>query len=195
MREFIWRIVAWIVARPAVTRWLIQRAQRTPYYHIAAQGSEEVYMGRWWLFNPYGKGVDGEVLPARWSWLPSIRIHHILRADNDRDLHDHPWNARTIILSGWYEEERPFSGRDDGAAFFRGYADDETGRWWQRDVFRREIGYTGRLLFGQYHRISAVPRDGVWTLFLTWRKRGAWGFLVNGQKMPWREYLNDNQGA
>lgn len=57
----------------------------------------------------------------------------------------------------------------------------------------RIAGYTGRLLFGQYHRITAVPRDGVWTLFITWRKRGSWGFDVDGREVPWREYLAQTQ--
>ena len=48
--------------------------------------------------------------------------------------------------------------------------------------------WPGRLLYGQYHRISAISDDGVWTLFITGRKRGTWGFWVNGRKVPWREY-------
>jgi hypothetical protein len=29
----------------------------------------------------------------------------------------------------------------------------------------------------------------VWTLFITWRYQGTWGFDVDGSKVPWREYL------
>lgn len=58
-----------------------------------------------------------------------------------------------------------------------------------RAGFTRLRGYTGRLLFGQYHRIREVPPTGVMTLFITWRKLGSWGFRVNGQKVPWRVYL------
>ena len=58
-----------------------------------------------------------------------------------------------------------------------------------REIYKRTAGYTGRLLFGQYHRISEVSPGGVWTLFITGRKRGTWGFLVNGNKVPWRTYL------
>ena len=72
------------------------------------------------------------------------------------------------------------------------------GVWWSpvwtednilRAGFVRERGYTGRLLFGQYHRIRRVPAEGAWTLFITWRKQGTWGFLVDGAKVPWRKYL------
>jgi hypothetical protein len=127
-----------------------------------------VYMYRWWLFNPYPTGNDGA--GRRWGdWLPSIRIHRIMREDRDRHLHDHPWNARTFILRGGYEEERP------GQAFIL-----------------RQPGDTARLSYGQYHRINKVSDGGVWTLFVTGKKRGTWGFKVDGKKVPWRMYLGIN---
>lgn len=157
-------LLARFLARPAVAKAIVQRAQRSPYFNITSADGTTTYMGRWWLFNRYD-------LPngARFKFLPSIRVHHIMRADLDRHLHDHPWNARTFILQGWYYEQMT----DD-----------------PQDIHCREAGYTGRLLFGQYHRIAIVPRTGVWTLFITWRYRGTWGFLVNGRKVPWREYLS-----
>lgn len=170
--QTIWRFIAYIVTRPRITAWLIARAQCTPYTHIYSADGQSLYMGRWWLFNPYGRSADGEATPARIPWLPSVRIHHICRADQDRHLHDHPWNARTIVLRGWYFEELPR-------------------RKWRLS----SRGDTKRLLFGEYHRIESVPVDGVWTLFITGRKRGTWGFLVNGRKVPWREYLGIDKGA
>lgn len=184
--NILWQIIAHIITRPRVTAWLIARAQRTPYTHITSADGSSIYMGRWWLFNPYGRSADGEQTPARLSWLPSIRIHHIKRPDQDRDLHDHPWNARTIVLRGWYEEEREqecqFLGTKNHS--WRGLG----GTW------VHGAGYTGRLLFGQYHRISDVSEGGVWTLFITWKKRGTWGFLVDGKKVPWRTYLGIEKG-
>lgn len=159
MRELLWGAIASIVSRPRVANWLIRRAQRTPYYPIASRDGADVYMDRWWLLNPYSEQV-----PARWP-LPSIRIHHIMRPDNAPHQHDHPWNARTVILRGWYHEVR------------------------QDRFYVRAQGYTGRLLFGEYHHISEVSPGGVWTLFFTWRKRGTWGFNVDGVKVPWRTYL------
>lgn len=142
-----------------------------PYNHITSADGSDVYMYRYWLFNPYGKDANGDPTPARWPWLPSVRIHIIMRADGDRHLHDHPWNARTIVLENWYREERI---EIPGGKYLRGR------------------GYTGRLLFGQYHRIAEVADGGVMTMFFTWRKRGTWGFLVDGKKVPWREYLGIN---
>lgn len=180
----IWQRLASIASRTDVTWWLIRRAQRTPYTPIMSRDGRDIYMQRWWLFNPYGKDAKGEPTPARFPWLPSIRIHHILRPDNDRHMHDHPWNARTIVLSGWYVEERPFENNEPGSIAFHSTEGDI------RLCYRRDRGYTGRLLFGQYHLISQVAPGGVFTLFITWRKRGTWGFQVNGKKVPWREYLD-----
>lgn len=156
------------LARPRVVDWLIRRAVRTPYNHITSADGSELYMLRFWLFNPYTE--EGRL--RRWGLgLPSIRLHCIMRKDHDRDCHDHPWNARTFILRGWYTETRlAATGR---------------ARSWFRDA-----GDTASLRYGEFHRITDVSPGGVWTLFITWRYRGTWGFLVDGVKVPWRRYLN-----
>lgn len=185
LQNFLWGMLARFLVIQAVTDWLIRRAQRTPYVHITSSNGQDTYMGRWWVFNPYTRGTDGETLPARWQWLPSIRVHHIMRPDNDRHLHDHPWNARTIVLRGWYREERRVGEVPNGVNWNPAFSDEGL----VRASFHRPAGYTGRLLFGQYHRISEVSPGGVWTLFLTWEKQGTWGFHVDGKKVPYREYL------
>ena len=182
----IWKLIAHIASSPTVRDWLIERAQRTPYQHITSADGGSVYMGRWWLFNPYPSPYGGQPQDRYMAWLPSIRVHHICRADQDRDLHDHPWNARTIILRGWYTEERPWQALTDREIMG---ADGVGLTNSDRAVFHRVPGYTGRLLFGQYHRISKVSDGGVWTVFITGKKRGTWGFMVNGKKVPWRTYL------
>lgn len=157
----LWSIIARLCAIRRVASWLIARAQRTPYSPIMSSDGQTLYMGRWWLFNPYpGKGDERK----RWSWLPSVRVHHICVEDQDRHHHTHPWNCRTIILRGCYVEERP---GPDGMV-----------------THVRFAGQTARIMHYDLHRISAVPHDGVWTLFITGRYRKTWGFLV-----PWREYL------
>jgi hypothetical protein len=138
---------------------LIERALKTPYTHL------EGYMERFWLLNPYDFDA-----PKGARELPSARIHHILRKDLDQYCHDHPWDARTVILKGWYVEERLMP---DGSL----------------QTFRRQPGDTAPLNFGEYHRIVEVSEGGVWTLFITYRYQGTWGFLVDGKKVPYREYL------
>lgn len=163
MKEILWRLVAFLFTRPIVRDWIIRRAIFTPYKHIASPDGQ-LYMCRYWLFNEYDK--DGG---KRWPRLPSIRVHRIFRADQDRACHDHPWIARTIVLQSWYMEQRLVKGH-------------------RCNVYRDE-GYTGQLLPGEYHRIANVPFGGVWTLFFTWDKVGDWGFLVDDKHVPHDEYL------
>lgn len=160
--KWLWKVVASIVTTPIITSYLIRVAQRTPYFHL------EGYMNRWWLFNGYSEVGRGVIIPKLFPSLPSIRIHHILRADTARDPHDHPWDARTIILKGGYTERRLI-----GDA---------------KKVFCRWRGDTATLKYGEYHSIDEVSAGGVWTMFITYRYRGPWGFLVDGKKIPWQYY-------
>ena len=100
MKEYLWRLFAKFVSRPRVARYLIERAKRTPYFHL------DGYMNRWWLFNRYSEIGKPDRANKAFSWLPAVRIHQILRKDNAEHLHDHPCDARTIILDGWYRETR-----------------------------------------------------------------------------------------
>lgn len=158
---------------------LIQRAKRTPYKHL------DGYMNRWWLFNPY---QDSTGAPVKRNWLlrmlPSVRIHQILKADDDRHLHDHPWDARTVILKGWYDEIReeiyPEYGPTESAMMAFGVP---------VRMHHRVAGDTVKLNFGEYHRITRVSAGGVFTLFITYRYRGTWGFKVHGKKIPYFDYL------
>jgi hypothetical protein len=184
MKNLIWRLLAKLLARPAVSTWLIARAQRTPYQHIMSADGQDTYMGRWWLFNPYNR----ETHIGKYAWFPwSIRIHHILRPDADRDLHDHPWHARTVILRGSYTEQRLLEAGDpaltqlllDAAAKIGTYGD----AWQATEYIDRNAGDTAELRHLEYHRIDSVSDGGVWTMFITSRWQGDWGFLVNGKKV------------
>jgi len=156
----MWDLIARFAAKPAVADWLIRRAQRTPYFHL------EGYMERWWLFNPTPPLNSGK--GRRFEWLPSVRIHHILRADNDRHLHNHPWDARTIILKGCYVERR------------------ENNR-----INVMLPGNTQRIGAHTFHRIETVSQGGVWTLFISWKWQHVWGFKTDKGFVEWQDYLGD----
>lgn len=163
MKEYLWKVLAKIVSQPEIAKYLIQRAVVTPYFHLPG------YMDRYWLFNRYSEIGSSNLIRRRFQKLPSIRVHHILRADTADHLHDHPWNARTIILKGWYDEVK----ENDNSFLV---------------THRREAGDTATINFGEYHHISKVSPGGVWTLFFTWEYMGTWGFLVDGKKVPHTEY-------
>jgi hypothetical protein len=172
-----WKLIAKFLSTPAVAKWLIKRAKRTPYAHIVKDGV--LYMERYWLFNPYPASGASGADRTKWQFPISIRIHHITSPDNDRHLHDHPWNARTILLHGWYVEDRYYAGEplppNVGTPEFHEHL--------------RRSGDTVSLNFGEYHRISKVACGGAWTLFITGKYRGTWGFDVDGSKVQWRKYL------
>ena len=168
MTEFFWRLLAKLLARPAVADWIIGRAIRTPYDHLIIDGGriirvharyriglvpgERWYMRRWWFLR------CGPL---------QIRVHHIMAEDVGRDHHSHPWPFRTFILRGGYIERR------EGV----------------RPVWRK-AGDTAAMGRGEFHRIAQVEQGGAWTLFCTWGERKGWGFKSqSGQVIPHQEYV------
>jgi hypothetical protein len=150
-------IIGWLLVK--FRHVLILMSMNHVYFHLPG------YMNRWWLFNGYN---HPEHIP-KYPWIKfSIRIHHILREDLDVHMHDHPCNARSFILKGWYVEER-----EDGNNYI----------YYEGD--------TNTLKFGEYHRIINVSPGGIWTLFILGPKLGEWGFKVNNKKILWYEYLNE----
>lgn len=160
MKDQLWKLLAWFLSNPYVAEWIIKRAQKTPYFHLPG------YMNRWWLFNRYSEVDSPDLIAKQYPFLPSIRVHQILREDRADHLHDHPWDARTIILKGWYKELK-----EDGVAYYR------------------FAGDTQPIMYGEYHHIQEVSEGGCFTLFFTWEYVGSWGFKVDGVKVPYREYL------
>lgn len=168
MKEFIWRITAWLVSRKPIANLIISYAIGEPYFHLKDEKTGSVYMFRYWLFNPHPKLNGGK--GRRWVKLPSIRAHKIMRRDLERDDHSHPWPARTIILDGWYSEKRG-----------------------ERQFFRMR-GDTATLSTDDFHRITEVSHGGVWTLFIMWDWEKDWGFKTPNGFVKWRDYLGIPEG-
>lgn len=146
----------WLVDR------LIARAKRTPYLHLFhADGTP--YMERYWL------------LESRWL---SIKLHWIATADYDRHMHDHPWWFASLILRGWYVEERPM---------FKEPSFDRDGYERSHIDVRRAGSFAFRKL-GARHRICSVSLGGVWTLFINGPKARGWGFHTEEGWVHWRNY-------
>lgn len=168
VKEKLWQYIAKVVSQPFVVDYLIKRSKKTPYFDLPG------YMERHWLFNPYDRNTHSK----KYSFLPSIRVHHILRADLARHPHDHPWDARTIIMRGGYSERRMVGFDALGEPMYENHL--------------RVPGNTATINYGEYHSIDAVSEGGVWTLFITYKYRGNWGFWVNGHKIPWQQYEEEN---
>jgi hypothetical protein len=195
-------MIGYLLSRPRIRDWIINRAMRTPDDPIyAGDNSGRVYMARYWLFNPLTKKDDGEWV-RKYPLLPfSIRVHNILLPDADRHLHDHPFNARTWIMIGGYDElraeERDFfydsqKYHMDQIVDIRDYYDNDQ---YVGVQYERHEGDTTTLSFERYHKITRIHHHdnpvgpGAWTFFCFGGYKGAWGFLVNEVKMLHREYI------
>lgn len=141
-----------------IADWLIARAKRTPYFHL--QG----YMNRWWLL-PYA------------TWRPAVRVHEILRSDDDGAFHDHPWCYLTVVLKGGYFEVKP--------VFEDGIYKHDARKWYGPGsvLFRRARSW---------HRLELpAPNQPATTLFVTFKYQQAWGFMPQPEKnkVHYKDYL------
>jgi len=173
MSARLWCLLArFLGSRQKLVDLLIDLAQYNPYSHLFHRDGRP-YMGRWWLMPCWLCRVDETGHRYPFAWLPLIaRIHHIRTPDDDRDLHDHPADYRSIILRGWYVEEDIFGKRH-----------------------LRQQGDTVAARAQNFHTIVEVSDGGVWTLFMMGKKINRWGFLVDGHKIHWRKYCDCNGRA
>jgi hypothetical protein len=128
--------------------------------------------------------------------IGGIKLHHILRSDNDRALHDHPWNFTSIILWGGYWEHVAFD-LTKGASGMRIPRHAQfcaptkangtlTLRCWFRvgSILHRKAECA--------HRVELPKGKTAWTLVFTSNKIRDWGFHTVKGWIPWRTY-NDGK--
>jgi hypothetical protein len=123
--------------------------RRPPDFVIGSADSP--YMLRWWII-------------PRNRWF-NIYLHKIVRDDDDRALHDHPWPSLSIVLRGGYVETTPAGKRTFKAG----------------SLIYRSSTYR--------HRLEIL--DGAcWTLFLTGPRVRDWGFWCPQGFVPWQEFCD-----
>jgi len=124
---------------------------------------------RWTDVDPVG---DGDIYLTRFHLfqtpLCSVMIHWINLPDPQPDLHDHPNDFISLVVRGGYVEEIP-DPKDVGA------------------ILIRRIRYINFVQAKNRHRILDVKKPTV-TLVLANRVKRNWGFWVDGEFVPWREY-------
>jgi hypothetical protein len=106
-----------------------------------------------------------------------LQLHRFNMDDEDRELHDHPWWALSMILVGGYVEERRVGERGN-----------ET-RW---KVF--PPGSVNVIRPTTQHRVKLVDRC-CWTLIVTGPKVRDWGFWrrETDEWIPWMEFVERRQ--
>lgn len=147
--------------RSALLRRLMRIPARRPP-DVVIGGEERPYMRRWWL-----------IPRNRWC---NVYLHHFLRSDDDRALHDHPWANLSILLSGSYMEHMS---ADRLALRIEG------------DLVARGPRAAHRV---QLLRDDAGGERAVWTLFVTGPKVREWGFHCPWGWRHWREFTAGPRG-
>jgi hypothetical protein len=146
------RIPAWFVTRIA-ERIIPRTVMQVPDFVIGSP--DDQYLCRWYLLR---------------NRLFRIFLHHFLRSDDDRALHDHPWPNASLLLIGSYIEHSP------------------TGK---------EVLYPGDMKFRRAiaaHRVELI--DGpCWTLFFAGPRVREWGFHCPKGWRHWREFVSDTDNG
>lgn len=118
-------------------------------------------------------GTDESPYLRRWFVIPrnrffNIYLHHFLRSDDDRALHDHPWANLSILIDGCYVEHTIPQGGINVRAL-------------------RQTGETKMRTARTAHRVELV--DGpCWTIFITGPRMRDWGFHCPNGWRPWQEF-------
>lgn len=120
-------------------------------------------------------GEPGDPYLRRWFVVPrnlgcNVYLHEILRSDDDRALHDHPWPNTSMLLDGRYVEHTP-----DGS-------------------FMREAGWIGSRAAEAAHRLEILPGERAVSLFITGPKIREWGFHCPKGWVHWQDFTGGAHG-
>lgn len=104
-----------------------------------------------------------------------IYIHRIYKADDDKYLHDHPWDYWSMVLTGSYNEQtetliRPGHAKENMLI----------------------PGSCNSRMAEQFHKIKSLNTKSVTTLFVTGKRRRDWGYKV-GKYWVHNEYYRQNK--
>lgn len=106
------------------------------------------------------KSKDGKLHFRRWQILKtpwfSIWLHGIYAADEDKHLHNHPWDFKSMVLKGSYIEETQ-----------HGF------------ITQKPLKFNSRN-GNSFHKIHKLLTPVVYTIFFVTKQKRQWGYLVDG---------------
>lgn len=127
------------------------------YTKILDLGRTEDYIHRWSLWLPFGL---------------SMKIHKIVRPDNDRCEHDHPWWFIRFILHGGYKEV--IKGKEYNRLPWR--------PWFFWRIYP--------CLPSFQHKITKLHKPYNLSFVICGPNRGKWGFITKKGWIHWKKFLN-----
>lgn len=163
-----------------ITRYLPKRVIGT---------NEGDYLERYYLFGDESglKYFPGRARISWWqrllTWLPCTYIHRFVRDDADRELHNHPWEATSLILAGGYIEERrvplPFN---------------EHKYTVQTKLYKPWS--LNRIYTDTFHRVMLLE-DDAWSVIVRGKTQQSWGFWdrETGKFTHWQEFVAKRDAA
>lgn len=110
------------------------------------------YLRRWW------------VVPR--NRLQNVYLHEILHSDDDRALHDHPWENTSLVIAGRYVEHTP-----DGSSL-------------------HEAGSVVHRPAETLHRLEILPGEYAISLFFTGPVVREWGFACPKGWVHWKDFTS-----
>ncbi|KTF68653.1 hypothetical protein ACNFJ7_02045 [Sphingomonas sp. HT-1] len=132
--------------------WARAQMQRQPDFVIG----EPAYMRRWWIV-PRNEQMN-------------VYLHQILRDDDDRALHDHPWANTSYLLIGRYREITP------------------------EGTFIRDAGSIVHRPAEALHRLELIDGEPAVSLFFTGPKVREWGFACPKGWVHWQDFTGGVNG-
>lgn len=114
------------------------------------------------------KSKTGKLHFRRWELIKtpwfSVWIHGIYAADEDKHLHNHPWDFKSLILKGSYLEET------------------------ENGLVLQSVGKFNSRNGQDFHKILKLNDPVVYTLFIASPVKREWGYKVSGQFIHHQEY-------
>lgn len=111
------------------------------------------YLHRWFIQKDRERG--------------NVYLHRFLGDDDDRALHDHPWDSVSYVLEGEYLEHLP------------------------NEIIKRSAGDVIFRDMTTPHRVELIGEEA-WTLFITGPRKRDWGFDCPQGWKNYKDFQEDN---
>ena len=158
--------------------WVCCRRIRKP--------NENWFIGKKQIIGPINDPYLIRYILVRTPYF-AIFLHHMIRSDYEKALHDHPWNFTSIVLRGGYGELTESNGpkgkllwNKPGSVLYRPAT-------WKHRVILPKVDIDDL-------EEERVKSKTCWTLVFASKRHRRWGFWVTDNDWCWWRKYNQNLG-